>query len=75
MSSDLAQLYRELESEKQTPDVKKIRKNIHDKLSNKLREHFLELLEIGGIIGYGKLETELSKAADLVGKLKKTKKS
>jgi hypothetical protein len=73
MSSDLAKLYRELESEKQTADIKKIRKNIHDKLSDKLREHFLDLLEIGGIIGYAKLETELSKAAELVGKLKKMK--
>ncbi|MBK7885073.1 MAG: hypothetical protein IPJ81_15780 [Chitinophagaceae bacterium] len=73
MGSDLAKLYRELESEKQTPDVKKIRKNIKDKLNDKLRLHFLELLEIGGIIGYENLELELSKAAELVGKLKKMK--
>jgi hypothetical protein len=74
MGSDLVKLYRELESEKQTPDIKKVRKNIHDKLNDKLREHFLELLEIGGVIGYNTLEKELSKASELVGKLKKTKK-
>ncbi len=75
MSSELAKLYRELESEKQTPDVKKILKNIHDKLNDKLRERLLELLEIGGVIGYEKLENELLKASELVGKLKTKKNS
>ena len=73
MGNDLAKLYRELGTEKQSADIKKIRKNIEDKLSDKLRENFLELLEIGSIIGYNKLETELTKAADIVNKLKKVK--
>ncbi len=73
MNNELAKLYRELEAEKQTTEIKKIRKNIHDKLNDKLRTNFLELLEIGGIIGYSKLEEELVKASELVGKLKKVK--
>lgn|GEM_PF-4817884 len=70
MGNDLVRLYRELESE-QSPEVKRIRKNLEDKLNDKLREHFLELLEIGSVIGYNKLEAELSKAIELVDKLKK----
>lgn len=73
MGSDLAKLYRELADEKQTPEIKRLRKNIEDKLNDKLRVHFLEMLEIGGVIGYGKLESELAKATELVGQMKKAK--
>jgi hypothetical protein len=71
MNNDLAKVFRELEHEKQTPDIKRIRKNTEDRLNDKLREHFLSVVEIGGIIGYDKLEKQMAKALALVAKLKK----
>jgi hypothetical protein len=73
MSNDLVKLYKELGNEKQTTEITKVRKNIHNKLNDKLREHFLELLEIGEVVGYEKLEKELASAAELIGKLEKKK--
>lgn len=73
MGNDLAKLHRELSKLKQTSEVKSIRKNVEEKLGDQMRMHFLALLEIGGITGYDNLESELRKAAEIVGKLKKIK--
>ncbi len=35
-----------------------------------MREHFFQLLEIGSVIGYEKLEGELQKAVQLIGQIK-----
>ena len=73
MANDLAKLYRELEAEKQTPEIKKVLKNISDKLSDRMRDNFLDLLEIGDVIGYDRLDKELKIAAKLVAKMKDLK--
>lgn len=73
MANDLAKLYRELEADKQTPDIKKIRKNIENKLHDRMRDNILDLLEIGDIIGFDRLDKELKIAAGLVDKMKKVK--
>lgn len=73
MANELAKLYRELEAEKQSADIKKIRKNIENKLNDRMRENILDLLEIGDIIGYDRLDKELKIAAGLVEKMKKIK--
>jgi len=36
-----------------------------------MRTHFLDLIEIGSAIGYDRLDEELRRAADMLGKLKK----
>ena len=73
MANDLAKLYRELEAEKQTPEIKKVIKNISYKLSDRMRDNFLDLLEIGDVIGYDRLDKELKIAAKLVAKMKDLK--
>jgi len=71
MANELARLYRELGDVKQTPDIRAVRKTIENKLNEKLRDNFLEVLEIGGVVGYDKLEKELERSRDLVAKLNK----
>lgn len=71
MGNELVKLYKELGKEIQTPDIKAVRKTIQDKLEDQLRDNFLTVMEIGGVIGYEKLEKELERSRELVAKIKK----
>ena len=70
MANDLANLYRELENENQTPEILRVKKSIETKLNDRLRENMMDMLEIGDVLGFGRLEAELKTAADIVGKAK-----
>ncbi len=70
MGNDLAKLYKELKQYPSGEETARIRERIEERLYDNMRMHFLELLEIGGVIGYERLEEELHNAAELVGKLK-----
>ncbi len=71
MANELVKLYKELGEQKQSNDIKAIRKTIQNKLEDQLRDNFLVVLEIGGAIGYEKLEKELERSRDLIAKLNK----
>jgi hypothetical protein len=73
MNTDLQNLYRELEEMPQSAEVKKLRKNIEKKLNDKLRQNFLEIIDMGAIVGFDQLEKQLINAAGLVSRLKKKK--
>jgi len=71
MGNDLVKLYKELKSYPSTEENARIIARTEDRLYDNMRVRFMDLLEIGGAIGYERLEEELRRAADLVGKLKK----
>ena len=71
MANELVKLYKELGKEIQTPEIKGVRKTIQDKLEDQLRDNFLSVMEIGGVIGYDKLEKELERSRELVAQIKK----
>ncbi|MCU0432027.1 MAG: hypothetical protein MUC87_01080 [Bacteroidia bacterium] len=73
MNTDLQNLYRELEEMPQSAEVKKLRKNIEKKLNDKLRMNFLEIIDMGAIVGFEQLEKQLLDAAGLVSRMKKKK--
>lgn len=71
MGNDLVKLYKELDTLKNATNPEAVKNHIEQTLYTKLRENFLELLEIGEVIGYDKLEAEMRKAVDLIGQIKK----
>ena len=71
MANELVKLYKALGKEIQTPEIKGVRKTIQDKLEDQLRDNFLSVMEIGGVIGYDKLEKELERSRELVAQIKK----
>lgn len=73
MNTDLQNLYRELEEMPQSAEVKKLRKNIEKKLNDKLRQNFLEMIDMGAIVGFDQLEKQLIDAVGLVSRMKKKK--
>lgn len=70
MGNDLVKLYRELQSMGDSQDLEVVREKIVNELNQKMRHSFLELLEIGGVLGYDHLETEMKKAVELIGSMK-----
>jgi len=66
MDTDLIQLFKQLENMKQTEEVLQIRKQIKEALYQKLRILTLDLTGIGRVIGYEELQTELTKAINLL---------
>lgn len=66
MNTDLTKLYVQLDSMKQTDEVKQLKSQVKETLYQNLRMHFLELTSIGRAIGYDGLQDELKKAISLV---------
>jgi hypothetical protein len=68
MSNDLVKLHKSLSGKETVKDVKQ---KIKNDLQLKMRENFLELLEIGELIGYDHLKKEMKKAIELLDMLEK----
>ena len=71
MNTDILKLYKQLDDMEQTKEVKLLKNQIKETLYQNLRIHFLELTNIGRVIGYDELQDELKKAIDLVEMQKK----
>lgn len=68
MSKDLLKIYKGTSGNE---NGKEVRAKIEGELQDKMREHFLELIQIGAVLGYGKLQEELLQANRLIEQLKK----
>ena len=66
MNAELLKTYKQLEGMNQTEEVIQIKNQIKESLYQQLRFHFLELSGIGRVIGYDELQSELSKAIELL---------
>ncbi|WP_420398874.1 hypothetical protein [Flagellimonas sp.] len=66
MNAELLKTYKQLEGMPQTEEVVQIKNQIKESLYQQLRFHFLELSGIGRVIGYDELQSELSKAIELL---------
>jgi len=66
MNTDILKLYKQLDDMEQTKEVKLLKNQIKETLYQNLRIHFLELTNIGRVIGYDELKDELKKAIELV---------
>ncbi len=68
MSKDLLKIYKGISGNEDGVDIKE---KIEGELYEKMREHFLELINIGSILGYDKLQEEMLQATQLIERLKK----
>lgn len=68
MSNDLVKLYKDLTGKESGAEVKT---KIENELHSQMREHFLQLMGIGNILGYDKLRDEMKAALDLLEQLKR----
>lgn len=66
MNTDIIKIYLQLEDMEQTKEVAQIKNQIKETLYQNLRINFLELTNIGRVIGYDELQEELEKAIKLV---------
>ncbi|TMU50860.1 hypothetical protein [Flagellimonas algicola] len=66
MNAELLKTYKQLEGMPQTEEVVQIKNQIKESLYQQLRFHFLELSRIGQVIGYDELQSEQSKAIELL---------
>ena len=66
MNTDILKLYKQLDDMEQTKEVKLLKNQIKETLYQNLRIHFLELTNIGRVIGYDELKDELKKPIELV---------
>ena len=66
MNADILRLYKQLDDMKQTDEVVQLKNQIKETLYQNLRMHFLELTNIGRVIGYDELQDELKKAIELI---------
>lgn len=66
MSKDLIKIYLQLDDMDQTKEVIQIKNQTEEILYQNLRSNFLEVVNIGRVIGYDELEEELNKAIRLV---------
>ena len=66
MNAELLKTYKQLEGMSQTDEAVQVKNQIKESLYQQLRFHFLELSGIGRVIGYDELQSELSKAIELL---------
>lgn len=69
MPSELLQIYRQLQTMPNTPEVRQLRQDVSHTLRTRQREYFLSFLAIGDAIGYDDLQREFEKALDLLQKI------
>lgn len=68
MNNDLINLYKEITGKETATDVKG---KIENRLHEKMRANFIELIGIGSVLGYDKLYEEMVEAVSTIEKLKK----
>jgi hypothetical protein len=68
MSKDLLKIYKGISGDENGANIKG---KIEEELYEKMREHFLELINIGAVLGYDKLQEEMIQATQLIERLKK----
>lgn len=71
MNTEILKLYRQLDDMNQTKEVLQLKNQIKETLKFKMRDNFLDLLEIGGVVGYNHLKTEMKKAIELLNSIDK----
>ncbi|MGH1334535.1 MAG: hypothetical protein ACRBFS_00295 [Aureispira sp.] len=66
INKEIIKLYQQLEDMPQTKEIVQLKKQVKETLYQNLRTHFLELTNIGRVIGYDELQEELVKAIELL---------
>lgn len=64
--NDIIKLYQQLDDMEQTKEIQLLKNQIKETLYQSLRGHFLELTNIGRVIGYDELQEELQNAIKLI---------
>lgn len=65
-NADLIKVYRKLSKMEQTKEVADLKEEIRENLYQNLRENFRQLTNLGLVIGFDELETEMLKTMDLL---------